>query len=100
MGQHSEKKERAVEKNAAKAGECVILGDKVWIPLEITLSQDSFTLERQIGLRQYKKNGKDAVLIPLKDAWAEFNAVCIPDSDVKIELPSASAILKEFKKQI
>ncbi len=85
--------------DAAKAGDCVVIDGKVWIPLEITLSQDTFTLERQTGIRQWRKNKGEAALIPMKDAWAEFKAVTLPDSDVKMDLPSSSAILNEFKKQ-
>jgi len=86
--------------NAAKAlpdGMYVVQDGKVWIPQEITLTQDSFALQRSTGYKEWVKNKKDRVLIPLKTAWKEFNAVGIPDSDVKIEMPSRAVILKGFK---
>ncbi len=86
--------------DAAKAGECIILDGKVWIPNEITLPQDSFALQRQTGIRQWKKYGKEAKLLPLKESWKEFAPVAVPDSDVRLELPSSSDILREFKKQL
>lgn len=86
--------------NSAKAGDCLVIDGKVWIPLEITLCQDSFALERLTGIRQWRKNGENAAIIPLKDAWQEFKAVSVPDSDVRMELPVSAEILREFKKQI
>lgn len=80
--------------NASKAGDCVVQDGKVWIPLEITLCQNSFEEERKTGMMEWKKYPKDRVLIPLSEAWKEYPAVGIPDSDVKIELPSKSAIIK------
>ena len=41
-----------------------------------------------------------AALIPLKDAWQEYNIVGIPDSNPKIEIPSKDEILKGFRKAL
>ncbi len=85
--------------NAAKAGEHIIIAnDKVWVPLEITLCQDSFALERSTAMREWKKYPKERLLIPLKDAWNEYKAVGIPDSNSKIEVPAKNKILNEFRK--
>lgn len=82
---------------AAKAGDCVVMNGKVWIPLEVTLSQDSFALERSTAMREWKKFPKERALIPLKDAWQVYKPVGIPDSSVKVDLPSKSAIISGFK---
>ncbi len=79
-------------------GMYIVQDGKVWIPLEITLCQDTFFLERQTGFREWKKYAKERALIPLSEAWKEYQPISIPDSEVKIELPSRSVILKEFKK--
>ena len=84
----------------AKAGDCLVIDDKVWIPLEITLTKDTFKMERQVGFRQWNRNKENAVLIPLKESWKEFKPVAIPDSDIKMELPSKDAVLSEFRKQL
>ncbi len=78
-------------------GQFIVQGDKVWIPYEVTMCQDSFAMQRQTGYREWTSNKKDRALIPLKDAWKEYKAVGIPDSDVKIEMPSKSKVLKAFK---
>ncbi|MBR1537781.1 MAG: hypothetical protein IJ630_12700 [Treponema sp.] len=86
-------------KNASSIsdGMYIVQDDKVWIPLEITLCQDTFALERQTGFREWKKYPNERALIPLKEAWAEYKPVSIPDSEVKIELPRKEVILREFK---
>lgn len=84
----------------AGKGDYVVQDGKVWVPLEITLCQDSFALERSTAMREWKKYPKDRALIPLKDAWKEYNVVGIPDSNPKIEIPSKDAILKGFRKAL
>jgi len=84
---------------AAKAGDHVIQDGVVWIPLEITLTQDDFALERLIGYRQFAKYRDEAALIPLFNAWNEYKAVSMSDSDVKLEYPLSEDIIKEFKNQ-
>ena len=82
---------------AAKAGDCIVMNGKVWVPLEITLCQDTFALERSTAMREWKKYPKERALIPLKDAWQEYKPVGIPDSSVKIDMPSRSKIITGFK---
>ena len=79
-------------------GMYVIQDDKVWIPLEITLCQDTFALERTTGFREWNKYPEERCLIPLKGAWQEYKPVSIPDSEIKIDLPSKEVIRREFKK--
>ncbi|MCQ2576884.1 MAG: hypothetical protein MJ162_09060, partial [Treponema sp.] len=85
--------------NAKLAGDHVIQDGIVWIPLEITLCQDDFALERSIGYRQFVKHGENSVIIPLNNAWTEYKAVSMPDSDVKLEYPLNDSIIKEFRNQ-
>ncbi|MCR4899321.1 MAG: porin family protein [Treponema sp.] len=70
---------------------------KIWCPIEITLSQDTFGLAWTYGAREWKKAGKDAMLIPLKDAWSTYLPISVPGSDTSIDMPSQDAILKNFR---
>ncbi len=70
---------------------------KVWCPIEITLSQDTFGLAWTYGAREWKKAGDDAVLIPLKDAWSKYLPISVPGSDTSIDVPSNEDIIKYFK---
>lgn len=82
---------------ASKAGDCIVMNGKVWVPLEITLCQDTFALERSTAMREWKKYPKERALIPLKEAWEEYKPVGIPDSSVKIDMPSKNKVITGFK---
>ena len=70
---------------------------KLWVPVEITLSQDTFSLAWSYGAREWKKAGEEAVLIPLKDAWSVYKPISVPGSDVSIDVPSSEDLIKAFK---
>ena len=70
---------------------------KIWVPLEITLSQDTFGLAWTYGAREWKKAGEDAMLIPLSDAWNAYLPISVPGSDTSIDVPSSEDIIKYFK---
>ena len=70
---------------------------KIWVPLEITLSQDTFKIAWLYGAREWKKAGENAVLIPLKDAWSTYLPISVPGSGASIDIPSSDVIIKYFK---
>lgn len=71
--------------------------DTIWVPLEITLSQDTFGLAWTYGAREWKKAGEEALLIPLSDAWEAYLPISVPGSDTSIDVPSSEEIIKYFK---
>ena len=71
--------------------------DTIWVPLEITLSQDTFGLAWTYGAREWKKAGENALLIPLSDAWNVYLPISVPGSDTSIDVPSSEEIIKNFK---
>ncbi len=77
-------------------GHYVVKDGVVWIPYEITLCTDTFDLALRTGYSQWEKAGEAAALIPLKDAWAAFKAVSVPESDTSIQFPEHERILKSF----
>lgn len=77
-------------------GRTIVQDGKVWIPVEITLSQDTFTLALSYGWKEWTKYKEDAVLIPLKEAWKEYSNISIPDSEISIEMPSREELIREF----
>lgn len=70
---------------------------KVWIPFEITLSQDTFSLAWSYGAKEWRKAGKEAELIPLKEAWKNYLPISVPGSEASIDVPSAEEILRNFR---
>ena len=88
-----------VEQGRSKTGKGYYIeaGDKIWVPMEITLSQDTFGLAWTYGAREWIKAGDEALLIPLHDAWEEYLPISVPGSDISIDMPSQDEILKLFK---
>lgn len=84
------------EANKVADGMYIIQNEKVWIPVEITLCQDSYALSKSTGFREWKKYPNDARLIPMKEAWKMYKPVSIPESDVDFEIPSKEKILRYF----
>lgn len=78
-------------------GRYLQIEDKIWIPVEITLSQDTFNLAWYYGINEWKKNEDEANLLPLGDCWTEYDAVSVPDSDIAIEMPDADELRAMFK---
>ena len=70
---------------------------KIWVPFEVTLSQDTFGLAWTYGAREWKKAGSQAALIPLKDAWSLYLPISVPGADSPVEIPSREQIIKLFK---
>lgn len=82
--------------SSVNGGRTIVAYDKVWIPIEITVTQDSFSLALSLGWKQWNKYKNEAVLIPLEEAWKEYKNVSIPESEQRIEMPSADSILREY----
>lgn len=89
----------SVEEGSSKTGKGYYIeaGGKIWVPLEITLSQDTFGLAWTYGAREWIKAGEEALLIPLQDAWAEYLPISVPGSDIAIDMPDQDEIIKLFK---
>ncbi len=82
---------------SVKKGYYIEAEGKLWVPVEITLSQDTFSLAWSYGAREWKKAGENAILIPLKDAWSMYKPISVPGSDVSIDVPDADTLIKYFK---
>ncbi len=75
----------------------IVENDKVWVPVEITVSQDTFGLALSIGLREWNKYSEEHLLLPLADAWKEYKPVSVPESDITLQMPRRDVILKGYK---
>ena len=78
-------------------GNYIIQGDKVWIPVEITMCQDTFQSAKNMGRMEWMKAGSEAALIPVHEAWEHYSPISIPDSEVNFELPSESKVVSNLK---
>lgn len=78
------------------AGRYIVQDNKVWIPVEITVTQDTFDLAWQLGIVEWKKYGNESQLIPLSGAWELYKPVSIAGSDTDIAVPPKDTLLRAF----
>ncbi len=88
-------------KKVLVSGKYIEAGDgTVWIPVEITLTQDSFRLAWNYGVREWDENPGTAELLPIQNAWTEYMPVSVPEADKKIVVPARNDIVSEFQNNI
>ncbi len=78
-------------------GNYIIHGNKVWIPVEITMCQDTFQMAKNMGMIEWNKSGTSAAIIPVHEAWEKYKPVSIPDSDVNFELPESTKVIRNLR---
>lgn len=87
-----------VEKaSSVRKGYYIQAEGKLWVPIEITLSQDTFSLAWSYGAREWRSAGDKALLLPLKEAWTIYKPISVPGSDVVIDIPDADTLVRYFK---
>ncbi|MBU0955229.1 MAG: tetratricopeptide repeat protein [Spirochaetes bacterium] len=76
-------------RNFRDSAELIITEDKAWLPVEITLFQDSFEKAWQAGAKQWREHSvSDAArLYPVHEAWGVYQPVALSGSDSRISLP-------------
>lgn len=72
----------------------VIYNDSVWVPLEATMIATSFAEAWAEGARKYYLNQKQdkLTIIPLKQAWQDFQPVTLAPSSYELKLPDPDRV--------
>ena len=60
------------------AEDLVIMGGKVWVPVEITLVKDGFLTAWKEAGREWRENAATRAFYPLHEAWALYEPVGLP----------------------
>ena len=84
-----------------KPEDLIIIGDNVWLPVEITLVQQDFLTAWAEGAKQwreYESSGK-ALLYPMHDSWKEYQPAGLPGSS-QVTMPSRDSVLKLFGSEL
>ena len=76
--------------------------EKAWVPVEITLSQETFEKAWQEGAKQWRENNsrEQARLYPTRDSWQTYQAVGFREGSGGIRLPERAAVLSAFKETL
>ena len=80
--------------------EFIVVEDQVWVPLEITLSDEGFFRACRYGAREW--NAADAqgtaALYRMKDSWEIYQPISVPGATAYFNIPESNAILLAFQK--
>ena len=72
-----------------------------WLPVEITVPAEGFKRAWDIGARQWRENGDEAALLPIREAWKVYPSVTAPTSGERLpEMPQWDAILRALNNQL
>ena len=80
--------------------EYVIVEDQVWVPLEITLSDEGFYRACRYGAREWNNaaaNGT-AALYRMRDSWQIYQPISVPGAVAYFNLPDSNKILLAFQR--
>jgi tetratricopeptide (TPR) repeat protein len=74
----------------------IIIDNKVWLPIEITLREGGFMKAWQEGAKEWRENlsKKQAVLYPLHTAWKTYEPVGYSTTTSDIKIPADDQIAK------
>ena len=84
-------------RNFTRVNDLIILGDKVWVPIEITDRSD-FLTSWQTGAREYRENlaRKQVNLYDVHEAWKLFEPAGLSGSGPGITFPDESRLASVF----
>ena len=80
----------------------IVDGNKVWVPLEITLSDEGFNKAWHKGAWEWNTANRtgDAMLYPMEDSWKIYKPVSVPGAAAKFTLPEESLVAKSFSSMV
>ena len=89
------------EKMFSRPEDLIIIGDKAWVPVEITLFQESFEKAWQTGAKEWRENiiKNQAELYETRESWKIYQAVGFNEGS-GISLPDREKIRISFENSI
>jgi tetratricopeptide (TPR) repeat protein len=89
------------KKTFSRANDLIFLGDKSWIPVEVTESGE-FLRAWQDGAKEWRENtsNNQAAFYPLHDAWQVYEPVGLPGAEVTVELPPSDKIVTAYQEEV
>ncbi len=85
----------------SRPDELIITDNKVWVPVEITLFQETFEKAWQTGAKEWRSNSskKQGNIYPNHESWQTYQAVGFNEG-APISLPDRAGVTEAFKNSI
>ena len=82
--------------------EFIIIDDEVWVPLEITLSDEGFYKACRYGAKEWNSANVtgDAALYRMSDSWKIYQPISVPGASAYFNMPESDDIALAFNTAI
>ena len=85
-----------------KLDDMIVLEDEVWVPLEITLTDEGFYKAHRVGAREWRvadASGK-AALYKMQDSWQIYSPISAPGATASMNLPDSDTVRVLFASSV
>jgi tetratricopeptide (TPR) repeat protein len=83
-----------------RPGDIIVVADKAWVPVEITLTREGFLKAWETGAEEWRQAGAEARLYPVHEAWAVYEPVGFAGSGAESTPPADALVLDAFRKDL
>ena len=82
--------------------EYIISDGEIWVPLEITLSDEGYTKAWRVGAREWHVAARtnEAMLYKMRDSWELYKPVGVSGAQAKFLLPEKKQVLSRFSNSV
>lgn len=79
--------------------EAIFYGGRTWIPVEVTMTQDTFAAARKYGINEWNKyvETDNSRIYPMHDNWKDFKSVNVSQEGFEVKVPSRERIQARFR---
>ena len=80
----------------------IVIEDELWVPLEITLSNEGFYKAFKYGAREWNKAYAEdtAAIYRMQDSWTIYPPISVPGVASKFTMPSSKNVSAAFEKSM
>lgn len=88
-------------KNFLRPDELIYMNGKTWLPVEITMTKDSFLDAWETGAKEWRENASRdlAKLFPMHESWNEYKPVGLPGTST-VSMPERLSVVDAFHSEI
>lgn len=88
------------ERTFSRLDRFIVSQGRVFIPVEATIFGKGFNAAWAEGARQWRLAGTEARLIPVREAWKDYEAVGLRDAPPSLAYPGSRAVVASYKGEL